>query len=128
MRVQAEDHVIHRASLRPPGAALCRATAASTARGVGADEVDSDAGNTEPVALTVWILYARQVASSSSSLQPRLSRAEAGRPTGGTRSSSAVRSTHYREELGMTALATEAPTTEEIVKLARKQVDAFNSG
>ena len=28
----------------------------------------------------------------------------------------------------MTALATEAPTTEEIVKLARKQVDAFNSG
>jgi len=28
----------------------------------------------------------------------------------------------------MTALATEAPTTEEIVKLARKHVDAFNSG
>jgi len=28
----------------------------------------------------------------------------------------------------MTALATEAPTTDEIVGLARKQVDAFNSG
>jgi steroid delta-isomerase-like uncharacterized protein len=28
----------------------------------------------------------------------------------------------------MTAMATEALTTEEIVKLARKQVDAFNSG
>src|ERR1700730_11456676 len=35
---------------------------------------------------------------------------------------------HYREELGMGALATEALSTDEIVKLARKQVDAFNSG
>src|SRR5712691_5587644 len=92
MRVQAEDHVIHRASLGPPGAALCRATAASTGRGVGADGVDSDAGNTEPVALTVWILYARQVASSSFSLRPRLSRAEAGRLIRRHASPSAVRS------------------------------------
>ena len=37
-------------------------------------------------------------------------------------------SSQSREELGMTALATETLTTDEIVELARKQVDAFNTG
>ena len=65
-------------------------------------------GNIEPVALTVWILYARQVASSSSSLQPRLSRTEPRAAEHRHASPRLSTQAHDREERGMTALAIKA--------------------
>src|SRR5207249_2548923 len=82
-------------------------------------------GDTEPVALTDPV---RRVASSSSSLPPRLGRAGTADRRQRLCRCCLLAPTTEREELAMTVMATEALTAEQMVKIAREQVDAFNSG
>src|SRR6266516_842700 len=103
---------------------LRRRSDRSPVRGSQDIHVDSTAGDTEPVALTGFRPSSRQLFFLVATNLGRAEEIAQRRPLRGCRWFAPT----IEERNSMTAVASEALTAEQMIKIAREQVDAFNGG